>query len=71
MAFLGGGIGMGLASLGGAIGIGILASKAMEGLARQPESANILRPLFFIGIAFIESCVLYALVISILLVLKS
>jgi F-type H+-transporting ATPase subunit c len=69
-AFLGSGIGIGLAALGGAIGIGILMAKAFESMARQPEIVNTMRPLIFIGIAFIEACVLYALVIAILLASK-
>ncbi len=69
-AFLGSGIGIGLAALGGAIGIGILMAKAFESMARQPEIVSTMRPLIFIGIAFIEAVVLYALVISILLASK-
>ncbi len=69
-AFLGSGIGIGLAALGGAIGIGILMAKAFESMARQPEIVSTMRPLIFIGIAFIEAVVLYALVISILLATK-
>jgi F-type H+-transporting ATPase subunit c len=69
-AFLGSGIGIGLAALGGAIGIGILMAKAFESMARQPEIVSTMRPLIFIGIAFIEAIVLYALVISILLASK-
>jgi F-type H+-transporting ATPase subunit c len=69
-AFLGSGIGIGLAALGGAIGIGILMAKAFESMARQPEIVNTMRPLIFIGIAFIEASVLYALVIAILLATK-
>ncbi|MBU0581212.1 MAG: F0F1 ATP synthase subunit C [Candidatus Margulisbacteria bacterium] len=70
MAYLSAGISMGLAAIGGGIGIAILMSKAFESIARQPEINNALRPLVFIGIAFIEAIVLYALVISILLVTK-
>ncbi len=69
-AFLGSGIGIGLAALGGAIGIGILMAKAFESMARQPEIVSTMRPLIFIGIAFIEAVVLYALVIAILLASK-
>ena len=69
-AYLGLGIGIGLAALGGAIGIGLLMAKAFESMARQPEIVSTMRPLMFIGIAFIEAVVLYALVISILLATK-
>ncbi len=69
-AYIGAGIAIGFAALGGAIGIGLLMSKTMEGIARQPEALNKLRPLMFIGVAFIEAIALYGLVISILLVTK-
>ncbi len=69
-AYLGAGIAIGFAALGGAIGIGILMSKVFESMARQPESLQPMRPLMFIGIAFIEAVVLYALVISLMLATK-
>jgi F-type H+-transporting ATPase subunit c len=69
-AYLGGALAIGIAAGCGAFGIAILMSKAFDNMARQPEVANTLRPLLFIGIAFIEATVLYALVISILLVTK-
>jgi len=69
-AFLSAGLCMGMAAIGGALGIGLLMFKALESMARQPEASNELRPMIFIGIAFIEAIALYALVISILLVTK-
>ncbi len=69
-AYVGAGLAIGFAALGGAIGIGLLMAKTMESIARQPESLDKLRPLMFIGIAFIEAIALYGLVISILLVTK-
>ncbi|HUX52577.1 MAG TPA: F0F1 ATP synthase subunit C [Spirochaetia bacterium] len=69
-AYIGSGIAIGLAALGGGIGIGILMAKVFESMARQPEVLAKMRPLMFIGIAFIEAIVLYALVIAILLVTK-
>lgn len=70
-AFIGAGIAIGVAALGGAIGLGIMMSRAFDAMARQPEVLNRMRPLIFIGIAFIEAIVLYALVIAILLVTKT
>ncbi len=40
LAKLGGGLSIGLAALGTGIGMGILVGKAIEGMARQPESAG-------------------------------
>lgn len=70
-AYLGAGLCMGMAAIGGAYGIGMLVAKAFDSMARQPEILDQMRPLIFIGIAFIEAIALYALVISILLVTKA
>jgi F-type H+-transporting ATPase subunit c len=70
LAYLGGGLAIGLAGVGASIGISNLMAKAFESIARQPEITNSMRPLVFIGIAFIEAIALYAFVISILLVTK-
>ncbi|MDR2428214.1 MAG: ATP synthase F0 subunit C [Candidatus Margulisbacteria bacterium] len=69
-AYLGAAICMGLAALGGAFGIGLMMSKLFDSVARQPEILDKVRPLVFIGIAFIEAVALYGLVISILLATK-
>ncbi len=70
LAHLGSGIGMGLAALGTGLGIGVLAGKAVEGMARQPEAMGIIRTTMILGIVFIEAIALYTLVIAILLWLK-
>jgi F-type H+-transporting ATPase subunit c len=51
------------ASLGGAIAIAIVAGKAIDAIARQPEQLNNIRAFMIIGFAFIEATVLYSLVI--------
>jgi len=67
MDSLGAGLAIGLASLGGAIGIGIMMGYAYTSIARNPKEMGKIRPLIFIGIAFAEATVLYALVISLIL----
>jgi F-type H+-transporting ATPase subunit c len=69
MAHLAAGIGAGLAVIGGGAGIGKLAASAMDGTARQPQSANDIRTSMIIAAALIEGVTLFALVICILLVL--
>jgi len=69
-AFLAGGLGMGLAATGTALGIGWLASKALEGMARQPEASNNIRISMILAIAFVEAIALYALVVSLILITK-
>ncbi len=63
-------LGIGLAALGGGAGIGRALSAALDGTARQPESAGNLRTTLIIGAALIESLTIYALVIGILLLGK-
>lgn len=55
-----------VAAVGGALGQGKTATAALEGLARNPE-AKVTGPMI-IGLALIESLVIYAFVIAILLV---
>jgi len=47
-------IGYGLAAIGPGIGLGILIGKTIEGMARQPEAAGMLRATMFLGVAFVE-----------------
>ncbi len=55
---------IGLAAFGGAMGQGRAASSALEGISRNPAaSGKILTPMI-IGLALIESLVIYALLIA-------
>ncbi len=64
---IGSGIGLALAALGGALGQGRVASAAMEGIARNPEAADRMFVPMIIGLALIESLVLYTFIIAIFL----
>jgi F-type H+-transporting ATPase subunit c len=58
------GLAIGLAAFGGALGQGKAAAAAFEGIARNPAAqAKIFIPLI-IGLALIESLVIYALVVA-------
>lgn len=67
LAFLAAGLAIGFGALGPGLGIGLLVSKAVEGMARQPEASNTIRTAMFIGMAFVEAIALYALVIAFIL----
>jgi len=71
MALLGIGIAMGTGVIGPGIGIGIIVGKAIEGMARQPETAGMVRTTMFIGIAFAEALALYAMVFAFILLGKA
>ena len=56
-------LGLGLAAAGCGIGQGRATAAACEGTARNPGASGPIRIAFIIGIAFIESLTLYALVV--------
>ena len=64
MAALGASLAIGLAALGGALGQARAAAAALEGIARNPQAAGKLNTPMIIGLALIESLVIYALVIA-------
>ena len=66
---IGAGLCMGLGALGPALGEGNAVSRALEGMARQPEAAGMLRTNMIIGCAITESTGIYSLIISILILL--
>ena len=67
MKYLAAAICMGMGSLGPALGEGYAVSKALEGMARQPEAAGILRTNMILGCAVTETTGIYSLVISLLI----
>ncbi len=63
-------LGIAIAALGGGLGQGRAAAAALDGIARNPGAAGQIRGPMILGLALIESLVIYALIISLLLVLK-
>lgn len=61
-------IAVGLAAAAGAIGMGIAIAKSNESIARQPEAKNDIRSSMMLGLVFIETAIIYALIIAILLI---
>ena len=53
-----------IGALGGALGQGKLAATAMEGIARNPQAGKAMFVPFMVGLAMIESLVLFCLVIA-------
>ena len=64
------GLGIGLAVLGAGIGQGLAANGAMNGMARQPELAGKIQTGMIIALAFVESLVIFTLVICFQLIGK-
>jgi F-type H+-transporting ATPase subunit c len=57
------GFAYGLAAIGPGIGIGYIVGKSVEAMARQPESAGMVRTTMFLGIAFTEALALIGFVV--------
>ncbi len=55
--------GVGIAAFGGALGQGRAAASALEGIARNPGASDKLFTPMIIGLALIESLVIYSLVV--------
>ena len=64
---IGAGLCMGVGAIGPAIGEGNAVSKALEGMARQPESAGNLRTTMILGCAITETTGIYSLLIAFLI----
>jgi len=52
----------------GALAMGIGVAKSVEGISRQPEASGKIQSLWMLGMVFIETVVIYALVVTILIV---
>ena len=67
---IGAGLCMGIGAIGPALGEGNAVGKALEGMARQPEMANLantLRTNMILGCAITESTGIYSLVVALVL----
>ena len=64
---IGAGLCMGIGAIGPGIGEGNAVGKALEGMARQPESTGTLRSTMIMGCAIAETTGIYSLLISFLI----
>lgn len=65
---IGAAIAIAFAALGGAIAMGLAIAKAVDGIARQPEADGKIRTMLMLGMVFIETVVIYALIVAILVI---
>ena len=61
---LGAGLAIGVAALGGALGQAKAAAAALDGIARNPAAQGKIFTPMIIGLALIESLVIYALIVA-------
>ncbi len=64
---LGSGLAIGLAALGGGVGQGLAIWGGLIGIARNPGASGRISTYLIVGLAFVESLVIYAFVIAFLL----
>ncbi len=71
MTMLAAGLGMAIAAAGCGIGQGMGLKAALEGTARNPDAGGKIMTSLILGLAFIESLAIYALVINIILIMAN
>ena len=59
---------VGLAAATGAISMGIAIAKSADSISRQPEAEGKIRTTLMLGLVFIETAIIYALVVAILII---
>ena len=59
------GIAIGIAA---GIGMGLATAKSAEGISRQPEAESKIRTMMMLGLVFIETAIIYALLVVILII---
>ena len=64
---IGAGLCMGIGAIGPAIGEGNAVGKALEGMARQPETSGTLRTNMILGCAITETTGIYSVVVALLI----
>ena len=59
---------VGPAAAAGAIAMGIAIAKSAEGISRQPEAEGSIRTSLMLGLVFIETAIIYVLIVAILII---
>ena len=62
------GLAVGIAAAGGAVAMGLATGKSAESIARQPEAEGKVRTTMMLGLVFIETAIIYALLVVILII---
>ena len=59
---------VGVVAIAGAIAMAMSIRKSAEGMARQPEAADKINSAMMLGLVFIETAIIYALIVAILII---
>ena len=52
----------------GALSMGLVIWKTIEGIARQPEAEGKIRTAMMLGLVFVETAIIYALIVAIMII---
>lgn len=61
-------IAIAISAAAGAIAMGMAIGKSAESISRQPEAAGEIRTSLMLGLVFIETAIIYALIVTILII---
>ena len=61
-------VAVGVVAAAAAVGMAIAIAKSVESMARQPEAAGKINSAMMLGLVFIETAIIYALVVAILVI---
>lgn len=59
---------VGLVAAAGAVGMAVSIGKSTDSMARQPEAAGKINSAMMLGLVFIETAIIYALIVAILII---
>lgn len=59
---------VGVVATAGAVSMAIAVKKSVDGTARQPEAGGDIRTSMMMGLVFIETAIIYALIVAILII---
>ena len=62
------GIAIGLAAAAGAIAMALTIKGSVESMAKQPEAEGSIRTTMMLGLVFVETAIIYALIVAILII---
>ncbi len=62
------GIAIAVVAAAGALSMGLVIWKTVESIARQPEAEGKIRTAMMLGLVFVETAIIYALIVAILII---
>ncbi len=62
------GIAIAVVAAAGALSMGLVIWKTVESIARQPEAEGKIRTVMMLGLVFVETAIIYALIVAILII---